>query len=402
MSIRINGKTYRNGTVVRANPVEEATGTLEKIGIGSDVYEIQGSGTNGGSAYTETVLWENSSGLSFKPNDTKTISLANDITSYDALSFVFGGSTNANSKATFIISTSDLINYSNEGVLSICTRGSINYNPVTYYIDNTHLMFGGWTNSETCYAYKVTGIKYGGNLSPVIYSTEEREVGVWTDNKPLYQKTITFTNVSGTRNSLDLNIANVDYIGLVIEGSSADNRPLPYVTGTDYTNNIGGFFDIQTNTTTFEWRAGSGSTSSTDIVLTVQYTKTTDIAGSGSYNTLGVPTVHYTTDEQVIGTYTDGNGVTKPVYQKTQIGGISLTSVGVWYDTSFTNIDQVLDVKGTILRDDEQINLGYFTNTLGTCWICRNNNIKIQLAARNSGETYALDKLTIQYTKTTD
>lgn len=46
MSIRINGKKYINGTVVRANPVEEVTGTLEKIGIGSDVYEIQGGGSS--------------------------------------------------------------------------------------------------------------------------------------------------------------------------------------------------------------------------------------------------------------------------------------------------------------------------------------------------------------------
>ena len=45
MSLYLNGKKYRNGTVVRANPVEQATGTLQKIGIGSDVYSISGSGT---------------------------------------------------------------------------------------------------------------------------------------------------------------------------------------------------------------------------------------------------------------------------------------------------------------------------------------------------------------------
>lgn len=45
MSLYLNGKKYRNGTVVRANPVEQATGTLQKIGIGSDVYNISGSGT---------------------------------------------------------------------------------------------------------------------------------------------------------------------------------------------------------------------------------------------------------------------------------------------------------------------------------------------------------------------
>lgn len=110
----------------------------------------------------------------------------------------------------------------------------------------------------------------------VHYTTDEQVIGTWIDGKPLYRKTVTYTGVSGARNSLDLNIANVDYINLVPEGSCADNRPLPYVTGTDNSNNIGGFFDIQTTTTTFEWRSGSGSTSSTDVILTVQYTKTTD------------------------------------------------------------------------------------------------------------------------------
>ena len=31
-------------------------------------------------------------------------------------------------------------------------------------------------------------------IQPVIYSTEEREIGVWTDGKPLYQKTWVFAS----------------------------------------------------------------------------------------------------------------------------------------------------------------------------------------------------------------
>lgn len=54
MSLYLNGKKYRNGTVVRANPVEQATGTLQKIGIGSDVYNITGSGTQEQADWTQT------------------------------------------------------------------------------------------------------------------------------------------------------------------------------------------------------------------------------------------------------------------------------------------------------------------------------------------------------------
>ena len=39
------------------------------------------------------------------------------------------------------------------------------------------------------------------------------------------------------------------------------------------------------------------------IIITLQYTKTTDVAGSGSWTPQGVPTHHYSTDEQVVGTY---------------------------------------------------------------------------------------------------
>ena len=47
--------------------------------------------------------------------------------------------------------------------------------------------------------------------------------------------------------------------------------------------------------------------------LTMQYTKTTDTAGSGKWTPQGVPAIHYSTDEQVIGTWIDGS----TLYEKT-------------------------------------------------------------------------------------
>jgi hypothetical protein len=47
--------------------------------------------------------------------------------------------------------------------------------------------------------------------------------------------------------------------------------------------------------------------------LTLRYTKTTDTAGSGQWTPQGVPAVHYSTDEQIVGTWIDR----KPLYEKT-------------------------------------------------------------------------------------
>ena len=52
------------------------------------------------------------------------------------------------------------------------------------------------------YCIKDTGIVEGDKYAPVIYSLEEREIGVWTDGKPLYQKTIykTYSQLSSYGN----------------------------------------------------------------------------------------------------------------------------------------------------------------------------------------------------------
>ena len=47
-------------------------------------------------------------------------------------------------------------------------------------------------NGTTYYITDINGEGKDG-FQPVIYSTEEREIGVWTDGKPLYQKSFTGT-----------------------------------------------------------------------------------------------------------------------------------------------------------------------------------------------------------------
>lgn len=232
---------------------------------------------------------------------------------------------------------------------------------------------------------KAYAIQQGTNgiFAPVIYSDEERCIGVWRDNKPLYQRTITYETPFNIANGSwyessaiysDMNIVNSDivnsvfahYTGAIVTiensklviGNQTKNQPM---------NNI--------------------------KYVTIQYTKTTDVAGSGNWNTDGVPTHHYSTNETVIGTWYNG----KSIYEKTyEFPTALLVEYNSWSNTTIdsSNIQTVIDARawhsdgtsyGTLMADPTRS-----SHTLLGLQTTRNNsqaNVKV---------------LTIQYTKTTD
>lgn len=124
----------------------------------------------------------------------------------------------------------------------------------------------------------LNGDTINGNMYSKKFTETEQRIGTWIDGKPLYQKTCVFGSVSGTNANLPLNIANVDFISLCTDGSVVNGIcPIPYVTGSQYNNNIGGFFSKAADNTNFAIRIGSAMAGSVNsVVLTVQYTKTTD------------------------------------------------------------------------------------------------------------------------------
>ena len=79
-----------------------------------------------------------------------------------------------------------------------------------------------------------------------------------------------------------------------------------------------------------------------EVWVTRKYTKTTDTPGSGTWTPSGAPAVHYSTEEQVVGTWVDG----KTVYQDTIYFQGSLpegtTQVGV-----IQNAERFISVQGT-------------------------------------------------------
>ena len=157
--------------------------------------------------------------------------------------------------------------------------------------------------------YWIATTKFSGNgiFQPVIYSLEEREIGVWADGKPLYERTFDLgsdTDISynsWTETTISWQTISVERLvgakGFTSSGGTFAGTLLA-------SKKSNGKVEIQTPRNNFN----SGVR-----YLTLQYTKSTDVAGSGSWTPQGVPTHHYSTDEQVVGTWIDGS----TLYEKT-------------------------------------------------------------------------------------
>ena len=176
----------------------------------------------------------------------------------------------------------------------------------------------------------------GGNVKvqPVIYSTDEREIGVWTDGKPLYQKTIYCGATGGyeTTVSVNHNISNIDKF-IFIFGCFDDGEPVPTVNGgSDYIR-------LSADSTKIYIKYKDSWDTHTNLSVTVQYTKTTDTAGSGIWATNGAPAKHYSTTEQVIGTWIDGS----TIYEKTiELENRQIVSGNNTFNLSITNMGAVI------------------------------------------------------------
>lgn len=218
------------------------------------------------------------------------------------------------------------------------------------------------------------------------YSTDEKVIGRWHDGKPLYQRVLTGTTPSNNTNTivltLDSSIRTKNLFGW------SGSVPIPYYGNTSWYLNAymeGGYtLRMQVN-----------GYNSMPFELVIQYTKETDSA----VTTIEQKPTHYSTDEQVIGTWIDG----KPLYQKTIIWQGNLPAGQTQIDPQISNIDAMIELKGTVFREQ------YFTNIceaesstqmvntyyhIGSHKIC----IDINKLAYNN----ATVRLTLQYTKTTD
>lgn len=215
-------------------------------------------------------------------------------------------------------------------------------------------------------------------FTPIIYSTEEREVGVWIDNKPLYAKSFTFSSqltVSASSwTNTDLSLSNVEKF---VNGYAiSDDGTFQGSVVVDKSNDV-----IQLQSTR--------SSASYVKYLTVFYTKTTDIAGSAQYTTLGVPAVHYDGNEKIVGTYFG-----ETLYERT----LNFTQDNsLYYIPNTTYVKKLVKHNGECTKDNFDFQIPYYDGADYLSVGNDTNGVRIYSSNYFVGAVY---ELTIQYTKT--
>ena len=158
--------------------------------------------------------------------------------------------------------------------------------------------------------YTVYGIQPASNVIVLhdylssCYSATERQIGCWVDGKPLYQKTFTFDPHITISNSswesiTEVSALNIENIIKCFGGETDDGSSQ-------------GSVMAWVDSGMLKCQSLRNNNSVYITHLTLQYTKTTDVAGSGNWTPVGTPTVHYSTEETCIGTWINGS----PLYEK--------------------------------------------------------------------------------------
>lgn len=225
---------------------------------------------------------------------------------------------------------------------------------------------------------------------PLIYSDEEREVGVWRDGKPLYQRTFLLSSRISIRN---------DYTTILINDTTVYNIE-NLIRYEIYDNNGGsdlqrvrlltGNVDLVLSNNNQLIASTLNNNAYSMVGYTIQYTKTTDTAGSGTWTTQGGYAHHYSTTEHVIGTWITG----KPLYEKTVVYTTPVTiSNGSWYTSPETYPNCQL-VYGEVLNAA----FGYYS---GVIIVIENDHLIVGNQTKNQ-PINNMKYVTIRYIKTTD
>ena len=327
---------------VEANPAGTPTDTLSTIGIDGTIYNIEGSG-GGGSSFVMDELY---TGTSEVPSSGSTVNLSKSIDNYDFIMFDIG----QNPEHTHQFFTPDSLHDSTNECILFATNGG--YCDV-YASTSTELTFGNRKTFDTRLLYSVYGLKFsssgGGSQELISYDT-----------------TITTTQYGWwTAEDKDGNVLDPDQYELIAVTPFVNNSPswtgawdgAFFINTEDGTThrydvtfvniNDGGY--IRTSRT---WdikviyrdknAAGGGGGSTvvpnpqeepTDTLNTVEIDGVVyDIEG-GSEGGQGPNPANYSTEEEVIGVWTNN----LPVYKKTWTFSSAITvASNSWADTSIS------------------------------------------------------------------
>lgn len=240
------------------------------------------------------------------------------------------------------------------------------------------------------YAIKDGGQAVDG-FPPLIYSDEEREVGVWRDGKTIYQKAFVFSN--------SLIISNTAWTSIGILASSINAESYIRCFALSETGTLLDAMNVATIDSYIaltSWR--NGDTIAVKTVV-IQYTKTTDTPGSGTWTIQGALAHHYSTEEHIIGTWIDG----KPLYEKTVYCGDFTGSGNKEIAHNISNLGRVVKMFGAFNEGTTRFPLPIVmwgsAVTYQTRLAVTDTNIII---SRDTAAQSVNIYVTLQYTKTTD
>lgn len=259
-----------------------------------------------------------------------------------------------------------------------------------------------------------------GTLKPWLYNSDEEVViGVY-DGKPLYRKVfknLTPVNKTDTFLTFEHGIENVDYISInparsYIKDLNFNANPSTYPINFSNPSKLAGSWSGIVDTTYINLYTGvDRSAIISDIVFTVEYTKTTDAEGSGTnlmpysfmQNSRGC---NYSTEEQIVGKWIDGRDVYQKSYSvKPDVGATVLL------DSTIKHLTHVLtDVRGIWAIGDFTMSNGCQASFSTSIYFDSKNveppSIYINeegLYIKSNSVSYGFETyFTIQYIKTTD
>ena len=248
--------------------------------------------------------------------------------------------------------------------------------------------------------YCIKDVGGADSFPPLIYSDEEREIGIWRDGKPLYQKTYTLNSLSVASNTwvdTGISIGDIDaFIDAFVIDTNTSHKQRFACLGVGTVGGGSGNIGIYCN---------FNNSPRTMSSLTIRYTKTTDTAGSGTWTTQGGYAHHYSTSEKVIGTWIDG----KPLYEKSYIyensSGSAGGSSGATFDVWNLGSDKVIISDGlqctfVNLVSNKMYPLPYADSSFTNVYV-DNGIVKLRVRSDDWGSNYKL-YMTARYIKTTD
>ena len=181
----------------------------------------------------------------------------------------------------------DCSTYTNSNIQSInfCSTVYLNKgDTINLYVYGDN----GWTNTtfegDLDFCLLTSNVHENIIAGGEVYSETEQVIGTWTDGKPLYQKTINFGSLPNAIEKRVLhNISNIDKIVRILGIYNWDDEWGSFDYSPNDTTNIGYGLGFGVDSTNIIVRPKLDMSNVTESYVTLQYTKTTDVANTYTY-----------------------------------------------------------------------------------------------------------------------